>query len=56
MIGKKHTGDVRNSIGNREAKELICTTHGHELRVGGIAGGKGSTRWRGAKGEKLGQL
>ena len=23
-----------NSIGNREAKELICTTHGHELRGG----------------------
>ena len=24
-------GEVKNSIGNREAKELICTTHGHEL-------------------------
>ena len=23
---------VNNSIGNVEAKELICTTHGHELR------------------------
>ena len=22
-------GKVKNSIGNREAKELICTTHGH---------------------------
>ena len=33
-------GDVKNSVGNREAKELICVTHGHELR-GGIAGGKG---------------
>ena len=21
-----------NSIGNGEAKELICTTHGHEVR------------------------
>ena len=21
-------------MGNREAKELICTTHGHELRSG----------------------
>ena len=34
---------VMNSIGNREAKELICTTHGHELRVGGNAGGRGDT-------------
>ena len=30
-------GEVKNSIGNGEAKELICTTHGHELR-GGKAG------------------
>ena len=25
-------GDVKNSIGNGEAKELICVTYGHELR------------------------
>ena len=25
-------GKVKNGIGNRELKELICTTHGHELR------------------------
>ena len=25
-------GEVKNDIGNREVKELICTTHGHELR------------------------
>ena len=25
-------GEVKNSIGNGEAKDLICTTHGHELR------------------------
>ena len=31
-----------DSIGNGEAKELTCMTHGHELRVG-IAGGKGGT-------------
>ena len=24
-------GEVQNSTGNRELKELICTTHGHEL-------------------------
>ena len=27
-------GEVKNSVGNVEAKELICTTHGHELRWG----------------------
>ena len=27
-------GEVKNSIGNGEAKELICTTHGHELKWG----------------------
>ena len=44
-------GDVKNSIGNGEAKELMCTTHGHELR-GRIAGGNGGTRQRRSKGEK----
>ena len=28
-------GEVKNSIGSGEAKELICMTHGHELGVGG---------------------
>ena len=32
--------NVKNSIGNGEAKELICTTHGHQLRWGN-AGGRG---------------
>ena len=27
-------GEVKNSIGNGKDKELICTTHGHELRWG----------------------
>ena len=31
--------EVKNSIGNGEVKELICTTHGHELR-GGLLEGK----------------
>ena len=32
---------------NGVAKELICMTHGHELRGRGrIAGGNGGTRWR----------
>ena len=25
-------GEIRNSIGNGEAKEFICMTHGYELR------------------------
>ena len=29
-------GEIKNSIGNVEAKELKCTTHGHELRRGGM--------------------
>ena len=27
-------GEVKNSMGNGEAKELTCTTHEHELRRG----------------------
>ena len=42
---------VKNSIGNGEAKELICTTHGHELSSG-EGGEKGSAGWRGIKGRK----
>ena len=43
-------GEVKNSIGNGEAKEVICMTHGHELR-GGNAGGRGC-RVEGDKGEE----
>ena len=50
--------EVKNSTVNRETKELICTTHGHELRAGGggmLAGGGCSAE--GNKGEeKMGQL
>ena len=42
-------GEVKNGIGNRELKELICTTHGHELR-GGNAGGLRGAGQRGDKG------
>ena len=38
MVGKNRQGEVKNSIGNVEAKEVMCTTHGHEL-LGGKAGG-----------------
>ena len=37
-------------MGSGEAKELICTTHGHELRWGMIV--KGGYRAEGDKGEK----
>ena len=49
----KIDGEVQNSTENGEAKELICTTHGHELRDGGNAGGNGDTGRR-TKGEKNG--
>ena len=40
MIGTNYRqGEVENSIGNGEAKELICTTHGHVKR-GQNAGGR----------------
>ena len=34
-------GDIMNSIGNEVAKELVCVTHGHELRGGETARGNG---------------
>ena len=33
--------EVKNSIGNGEAKELVCMTHGHELRGWGMLVGEG---------------
>ena len=32
-------GEGKNSVGNVEAKELICMTHGHELQGGMWEGG-----------------
>ena len=46
---KNRQGKVKNSIGNGEAKELICMTHGHELRGGMLVGG--GCRVEGDKGE-----
>ena len=37
IIGRYQIGDVKKSIGNGEAKELTCMTHGHELRGRGLA-------------------
>ena len=34
-------GELKDSMGNREAKELLCVTHGCELNGGWNAGGKG---------------
>ena len=52
MVGRKYTRvGVKNSIGNVEAKGLICMTHGHELK-GENVGGRWCAAWRGIKGEK----
>ena len=32
-------GEAKNSRGNGEVKELIFTTHGHELKWGMMVGG-----------------
>ena len=42
-------------MGNGEAKELICMTHGHELRRVGILVG-GVCRAEGSKGENGGKV
>ena len=44
-------GEVKNSIGNVEAKELIRTPHGHELRRG-ECWWEGGCRAEGKKREK----
>ena len=46
-------GMLRIGIGNGEAKEHICMTHGHEQR-GEIAGGNGGYWVEGDKGGKIG--
>ena len=47
--------DTKNSVGNGVAKDLICRTHGHELRGGGTAGQNGVSGREGHRG-KMGQL
>ena len=37
-------------MGNGEVKELICTTHGHELRGAGEMVWEGIAGWRGIRG------
>ena len=41
---------MQNSIGNGEAKEVTCMTHGHELRV--VMAGRNGGYWiKGTKGK-----
>ena len=53
-------GEVKNTMGSGESKELVCTTHGHELRGAGMQVGEG--RWERLcrvevnKGGEMGQL
>ena len=44
-------GEIKNNMGNGNAKELICMTHGHELRWRND-GGRGGIGWREIKGRK----
>ena len=44
--------EAKNGIGNRELKELMCTTHGHELRMGENGAGWGVQGRGGIKGRK----
>ena len=46
-------GEVKNSTGNGKAKELVCTTHGYELRWGKMLEGRGYSVERE---KKVGQL
>ena len=47
-------GEVKNSMGNVDNKEFICTTHGHELRGGDVSGGM--CRVEGNERGEMGQL
>ena len=51
MVGTNRQGEGKNSMGNVEAKDLICMTHGHELRGRGYWW-EGGCRAEGNKGEK----
>ena len=44
-------GEVKNSVGNGGTKQLICTTHGHELR-GWECQSEGWYKTEGIKGTK----
>ena len=42
---QKRQGEIQNSVGDGEAQELICTTHGHELMCGNDVGRGGTGTW-----------
>ena len=46
QVQNRH-GEIKNSTGNGESKELISMTYGHELR-----GGRRGARRKGIKGRK----
>ena len=50
MVDTNRQGEIKNSIGNGEAKELLCMTRGHELRWG--TNGGGGYKAEGIKGRK----
>ena len=51
-LAQNRQGEVKNSVGNGEAKELPCATHGHELRVGAMLERVGMQGGGGERGEK----
>ena len=55
MVVENRQGEVKNGIRNVESKELICTTHEHELS-GGKCMSEMGCRAEGNKGGKMGQL
>ena len=46
-------GKGKNSVGNVEAKELICMTHGHELKRGWECGQEAGCREEGSNGGEM---
>ena len=54
IIGRQkiRQGEVKNSMGNEGAKELICASHGHELRGREGCWWEGGCRAEVNKGEK----
>ena len=56
MVVENRQGEVKNSMGNGETKELICTTYEHELRLGGVLEGMGLPSGVDKGKKKMGQL
>ena len=54
MVVENRQGEGKNSVGNVDAKELICMTLGHA--IGGECGRDGVYRMEWSDGGKMGQL